>query len=125
MKLPFATRSINPGLPFVEFSSLIIAPELVSTSTRWLTATSVTKALLVTSEVAAQQVAFWSAILVDADTVAMLPAERESSKRTDISRVSCWCPARRFCTTSYLRYASILQWILCCGTFRPRFPGHW
>lgn len=78
MKLPFATRSINPGLPFVEISSLIIAPVVVSTSTRWLTATSVTKALLVTSEMAAQQVAFWSAILVDADTVAMLAAERES-----------------------------------------------
>lgn len=78
MKLPFVTRSINPGLPFVEFSSLIIAPVVVSTSTRWLTATSVTKALFVTSEMAAQQVAFWSAVLVDADTVAMLAAERES-----------------------------------------------
>lgn len=78
MKLPFVTRSIIPGLPFVEFNSLIIAPLVVSTSTRWLTATSVTKALLVTSEMTAQQVAFWSAILVDAETVAILAAERES-----------------------------------------------
>src|SRR6516164_8175001 len=78
MKLPFATRSIIPGLSFVEFSSLIIAPVVVSTSTGWLTATSVTKALLVTSEKAAQQVAFWPAILVDTDTIAILAAERES-----------------------------------------------
>lgn len=54
--------------------------------TRWFTATSVTNALFVTSEIVAQQVAAWSKILVDADTVAML--EDESDRVADPNEAS-------------------------------------
>lgn len=76
-KFPAPTRSIMPGFPFVRFSSLINFPLFTSTSTRWLTATSVTNALPVTSENAAQHVAFWSVMGVDAETVAMLEDDKE------------------------------------------------
>lgn len=55
---PALTRSINPGFPFVETKFLTILPEAGSISTRWFTATSVTKAVPVSAEKAAQQVAF-------------------------------------------------------------------
>lgn len=46
-------------------------------STRWFTATSVTKAVDVSGEKVAQHVATWSRILVEEDTVAILEDERE------------------------------------------------
>ena len=55
---PALTRSIKPGFPFVETKFLTILPEAGSISTRWFTATSVTKTVPVSVEKAAQQVAF-------------------------------------------------------------------
>lgn len=64
---------------------------LVSISTRWLTPTSVTNAVPVTSENVAQHVAAWSVILVDVETEAMFEDDRESvaePKEASVTKMS-------------------------------------
>ena len=58
---PAATRSIMPGFAFGKLVLCRIFPEAGSISTIRLTPTSVTNAVLVCGEIAAQQVAFWPA----------------------------------------------------------------
>lgn len=79
MKLPAAARSIMPGLVLGRVVDWRMAPSWGLVSTRWLTPTSVTKAVWVSGEKAAQQVAAWSAIVVRERAVnCWVCAERES-----------------------------------------------
>jgi len=94
MKSPALSRSIIPGLPFPNCSSLINVPVAVLTSTRWFTATSVTNAVPVRSEKVAQHVAFWSAIFVRATTLATLLESSErvaEPKDASVTKISLFC----------------------------------
>lgn len=85
-----------PGLLLGKVVDCTMAPVAGLISTRWLTATSVTKAVRVRGEKVAQQVAFWSAILVLARVLSCwVFAERESvvaPKEASVAR-RVWAPA--------------------------------